>query len=498
MTYDGFRKTGCLAALLLLTAGLCQLAASEVRAPVFAGRFYPSARPDLERAITELVADAAQAAEPVGAAHLNLKALIIPHAGYIYSGFTAAHCTRCLAGRHFSKVIVMGPDHRVGIRAAAISAVAAYDTPLGRIGLHNDSKLLREHARLFEYSPVSDRTEHSVEVVLPFLQYGLGDFQMVPVVIGGADPLKIATALKAVMDADTLLVASSDLSHFLPYHQAVAWDRTTLELIKNLEPEKLMTRQNSACGRVPVAVILHLARQRDWRPVLLNYTNSGDTAGDRDRVVGYAAVAFYESSQTRGGNPMENCYQKENGSVLLDHARRTIMEKLGRQFDEEAAALLEEELQAGCFDTKSGTFVTLTLNGQLRGCIGNMSSTINLRDGVRQNAISAAFHDPRFSPLTPAELEKVHIEISILTEPQALAHNGGDDLVRKLRPNIDGVIISKGLNRATFLPQVWKQLPRANDFLNHLCTKAGLPADTWQSETLAVQTYQVISFEEEP
>lgn len=484
--------------LLLLTAGLGQLAALEVRAPVFAGRFYPSARIDLERTITKLVADAAHTADPAGATRLNLKALIIPHAGYIYSGFTAAHGTRCLAGRRFSKVIVMGPDHRVGIRTAAISAVAAYDTPLGRIGLHQDSKRLREHAHLFEYSPISDRTEHSVEVVLPFLQYGLGDFQMVPVVIGGADPLKIATALKVVMEADTLLVASSDLSHFLPYQQAVAWDRTTLELIKNLEPEKLMARQNSACGKAPVAVILHLARQRDWRPVLLNYTNSGDTAGDRDRVVGYAAVAFYEISQTRGGNPMENCYQKENGSILLDHARRTIMEKLGRQFDEEAAKLLEEKLQARCFDTKSGTFVTLTLNGQLRGCIGNMSSTVNLRDGVRQNAISAAFHDPRFSPLTPAELEKVHIEISILTEPQALAPNGGDDLVRKLRPNIDGVIINKGLNRATFLPQVWKQLPRPEDFLNHLCMKAGLPANTWQTETLAVQTYQVISFEEEP
>jgi len=195
---------------------------------------------------------------------------------------------------------------------------------------------------------------------------------------------------------------------------------------------------------------------------------------------------------------MENCYGKEHGGTLLDHARRTIMEKLGTKFDREAAARLEERLRAGCFDKKSGTFVTLTLNGQLRGCIGNMSSTVNLRDGVRQNAISAAFHDPRFSPLSPAELEKVHIEISILTDPQALAHDGGDDLILKLRPNIDGVILSKGLNRATFLPQVWKQLPRAEDFLNHLCTKAGLPANTWQSADLDVQTYQVISFEEEP
>ncbi|MCP3953583.1 MAG: AmmeMemoRadiSam system protein B [Desulfobacterales bacterium] len=504
MTNTGFRKIVALVMIVLLGTGNCHLAAAGVRAPVFAGRFYPSTRLDLDRAITRLVTEA-EVTDLTGIAGLNLKALIIPHAGYMYSGFTAAHGSRSLAGRRFSKVIVMGPDHRVGIRTAAISAVDAYDTPLGRIDLHPDSKRLRKQSNLFAYSPVSDRTEHSLEVVLPFLQYSLGNFQMVPLVIGGAQPLAIANALEAVLDNDTLVVASSDLSHFLPYHQAVAWDRDTLELIKRLEPEKLMARQNSACGRAPIAVILHLARLRDWRPVVLNYTNSGDTAGDREKVVGYAAIAFFKNNQTffknnQTGreNPMENCFRKENGAVLLNHARKTITEKLGLKFDRESADRLAENLQAGCFDTKSGTFVTLTLNGQLRGCIGNMSSTVNLRDGVRQNAISAAFHDPRFSPLTDAELARIHIEISILTEPRALAHNGGEDLVRKLRPDIDGVILSKGPKRATFLPQVWKQLPRPEDFLNHLCMKAGLPANTWQSETLDAQTYQVISFEEEP
>ena len=499
MRYARFRKVSVPAVILFFTftAGISHLPAAEVRAPVFAGRFYPATQNDLNRTIADLVADAEQT-ELAGTGDLDLKALIIPHAGYMYSGFTAAHCIRSLAGHHFSKVIVMGPDHRVGIRFAAVSAVAAYETPLGRIALHNDSNRLREQSHLFEYSPVSDRTEHSLEVVLPFLQYSLGDFQMVPVVVGGADPLAIAAALDAVMDRDTLLVASSDLSHFLPYRQAVTRDRATLELIEKLEPEKLMDRQNSACGKAPVAVILHLAKQRDWQPIVLNYTNSGDTAGDKERVVGYAAVAFYKTRQTRGTNPMENCYSEEHGGVLLGHARRTIAEKLGRDLNPPGSARLDEKLREGCFDTKSGTFVTLTLNGQLRGCIGNMSATVNLRDGVSQNAISAAFHDPRFSPLTDAELDKVHIEISILTEPQPLAYNGGEDLIRKLRPNIDGVILSQGLKRATFLPQVWKQLPRPADFLGHLCMKAGLPAQTWQSESLDVQTYQVISFEEEP
>ena len=188
--------------------------------------------------------------------------------------------------------------------------------------------------------------------------------------------------------------------------------------------------------------------------------------------------------------------KKEQGDILLYYARQTITEKLGRHFDPQDAAQLKKKLQDSCFDTPKGTFVTLTLNGQLRGCIGNINATVNLRKGVRQNAISAALHDPRFAPLTLSELDRVHIEISILTELLPLAHSGGDDLVSKLRPNIDGVVISRDLNQATFMPQVWKQLPWPEDFLGHLCLKAGLPADTWWTEVLAVQTYQVVSFEE--
>ena len=492
-----FKKLGILTLFLLGAIGAAPLAAAQIRDPVYAGLFYPAQGAELERTIGELVT-AAEKSAARGNLEGRLRALIIPHAGYIYSGYTAAHAIHHLSGRSFAKVIVMGPDHRIGLPAAAISAVEAYDTPLGRLPLHPDAVRLRQTSGLFVYSPSSDRTEHSVEVVLPFLQYGLGAFQLVPIVIGAGAPDVIAAALEPILNRETLLVASSDLSHFLNYQQAVTWDHATLELIRNLEPEKLMRRQNSACGRAPIAVILHLARVHQWQPRLLNYTNSGDTAGDKARVVGYTAVAFYETSHIRGGIPMENCTRPEQGNVLLDHARRTITEKLGREIDLETAASLEKKLQDNCYDKKSGTFVTLTLDGQLRGCIGNMNTTLNLRDGVRQNALSAAFHDPRFSPLTEAELDKVHIEISILTDPRPLDYNGGDDLVQKLRPNVDGVIISKGHKRATFLPQVWKQLPRPDDFLSRLCLKAGLPAGTWQAEALDVQTYQVISFEEEP
>jgi AmmeMemoRadiSam system protein A len=149
-----------------------------------------------------------------------------------------------------------------------------------------------------------------------------------------------------------------------------------------------------------------------------------------------------------------------------------------------------------CYRLHNGTFVTLKIDDQLRGCIGNLTATEPLLEGVRRNAINAAFHDPRFAPLTETELAKVEIEVSILTEPQPLDYIDGADLLTKLRANIDGVIIRKGHASATFLPQVWEQLPEPEDFLSHLCKKAGLSSNAWRDTKLEVQTYQVQYFEE--
>jgi AmmeMemoRadiSam system protein A len=154
--------------------------------------------------------------------------------------------------------------------------------------------------------------------------------------------------------------------------------------------------------------------------------------------------------------------------------------------------LADQALQACC-----GTFVTLKMDDQLRGCIGSLSATAPIVSGVRDNALNAAFHDPRFSPLSKRELDRVQIEVSVLSEPVPLAYTDADDLLSRLRPGIDGVIIKKGLASATFLPQVWEQLPQPEPFLSHLCMKAGLPADGWREGDLTVLVYQVQYFEEE-
>jgi len=184
------------------------------------------------------------------------------------------------------------------------------------------------------------------------------------------------------------------------------------------------------------------------------------------------------------------------GMALVALARQTLARHLGRTIPSTAVQDLETRLADPAFQARCGTFVTLKINHQLRGCIGSLSANATLVAGVKDNAINAAFHDPRFSPLTPTELDAVHIEVSVLSEPAALTYTDADDLLSKLKPGIDGVILKKGYASATFLPQVWEQLPRSEAFLSHLSMKAGLPADRWRQGDLTVLVYQVHYFQE--
>jgi AmmeMemoRadiSam system protein A len=189
-------------------------------------------------------------------------------------------------------------------------------------------------------------------------------------------------------------------------------------------------------------------------------------------------------------------FTETQGALLLRLARLTLMAHLDLDVDSEEQAAVEAALKADIFQARRGTFVTLTKGGELRGCIGHLTPIATVGESVRQNAVSAGFQDPRFAVLKAAELAEVAIEISILTEPQPLAYTDADDLIRRLRPQVDGVILSRRGASATFLPQVWQQLPDAERFLSHLCMKAGLPARSWREGDLKVSTYQVQRFEE--
>ena len=466
--------------------------AGDIRKPVYAGSFYPGTRSELTTFIEELT-DRAKQTNVQNLPHTSIKALIMPHAGYIYSGLTAAHISLVLKENQFNRVIVLAPDHRVGFKGGAISDVTAYETPLGLIPLNEDAVRLRRNKYLFQTIPASDRLEHSVEVVLPFLQYYLKKFELIPIVIGPGNIDSHSAALDPLFDKKTLLVASSDLSHYLPYSEAVDRDRKTIQMILNLNAGKLLKQDNAACGKIPILIVINMARRHGWQPIFLHYSNSGDTAGDRSRVVGYAAIAFYGGSSMQKNNNTTRHLSKHQGQALGRLARKAIMEKLGLK----SAKTESDPMTDNCFQEHRGTFVTLTINKQLRGCIGNLESTESIMAGIKRNAVNAAFHDPRFAPLKADELDQVGIEISILTEPQPLEYRGSKDLLTKLRPHVDGVILRKGTASATFLPQVWEQLPEPEHFLSHLCRKAGLSADTWEKTQLEISTYQVQYFEEE-
>jgi len=485
---------------LFLLAGLwlClpenQAGAEQIRRPAWAGKFYPRDPARLRQMIQNLTAEARST--KVGLpSDRPLKALILPHAGYIYSGITAAHAVHALEGRSFAKVVLMGPDHRMGIQHAAVSSASAYATPLGTIAIHPDARKLRSSSPFFRSMPEADQGEHSLEVVLPFLQTFLADFELVPIIFGRTEIPQSARAIEPLLGPDTLLVISTDLSHELPQDQARQRDRETIRMILDLEPDKLARDSNRACGLTPLRILLTLAGERQWHPEIIHASTSGDTAGPQDSVVGYATIAFY--GEQNMSQKTSSQLSTEQGRTLVDLARLAIAEELNVESRAVSSSEIQSRLNDPVFDQQRGTFVTLHIQDQLRGCIGSLVETDPLRTSVRKNAVNAAFRDPRFPPLGQNEFPEISIEVSILTEPQPLDYSGPEDLMNRLRPNIDGVILSKGPARSTFLPQVWEQLAKPEDFLGHLCLKAGLSADAWKKEHPEIQIYQVQYFEEE-
>jgi len=473
----------------MLITGIGQSIQADTRKPVWAGRFYPSDPSELNQMIEKLT-HAAQKSPGIKFPASKLKALIMPHAGYIYSGLTAAHAVKVLRPNTFSKVILMGPDHRVGMDYVALSQVDAYETPLGKVALHNDTQKLRRHSSVFKTSRLSDQAEHSVEVILPFLQYYLKHFELIPLVVGQIHYQTVVTYIAPLLDDKTLLVASSDLSHYLKYRAAQDTDKHTIDLILNKDIQALEKKDNAACGLIPVQIILDLAKKYNWTPVLLHQSNSGDTAGDKTRVVGYATIAFF--GETKMTSNQKDQLTASQGETLLKLARATIAKKMGKKVEPPSDDALKDE----ALQINKGTFVTLNINGQLRGCIGSLVGQAPLVKNVADNALNAAFHDPRFSPLSADEYDNIHVEVSVLTEPQPLEYTDTNDLLSKLKAHVHGVILRKGYASATFLPQVWDQLPSHETFLSHLCLKAGLPGDTWKKDHLEIQTYTVQYFEE--
>jgi len=448
---------------------------AKVRLPAVAGLFYPRERDVLAQDVATMLDETRE--RPLGPGFP--KALIVPHAGYIYSGPVAANAYALLrpARGVVKRVVMLGPCHRVAVQGLALPGVDAFDTPLGRVPVDADgAKLARTLPQVSDFPPTHAQ-EHSLEVQLPFLQAVLGDFSIIPLVVGAATVDEVAEVIDLLWGGpETLVVISSDLSHYHSYDEARAMDRSTVNAIVAMRTD---IDHEHACGATPVTGFLAVARRRNLKPQLLDLRNSGDTAGGKGRVVGYASIAFSE-----GGLAV---YGEEHGRTLVELARGGITSALGGQGAKAAADpwLLEHR----------ATFVTLKQGGELRGCIGSLQARQPIGVDVESNARAAAFSDPRFTALTAAELGGIEVEVSVLSNPLRVLFADHGELVAQLRPGVDGLILAADERRGTFLPQVWEQLREPETFLAHLKRKAGLD-EAFPTRRCTVWRYQVRKWSE--
>jgi MEMO1 family protein len=430
---------------------------SSVRPAAVAGMFYPGDPRALAAEVDDLLGSVGEPAPRLG----NPKALVVPHAGYIYSGAVAARAYEELAAARGSvrRVVLLGPTHRVAVKGLAVPSAGAFATPLGAVRIDAEAlRAVRALPQVLE-SDAAHKLEHSLEVQLPFLQKVLGEFALAPFAVGMASVGEVAEVIERLWGGpETLIVVSTDMSHYHSYEQARAIDGATIKRIAAFATD---IDHEEACGATPLNGLLAFSKQKNLSLKLLSACNSGDTAGGKGRVVGYSAFGLYEG-----------------GEVSLDDAGRTLLSIARASIEKNLLGRGGSAATASWLAQTGATFVTLTKDGKLRGCIGSLAPARALGEDVAHNALGAAFRDPRFPAMTAAEWPQCKVEVSLLSTPKPLRFADESDLLSQIEPGEDGLIIEADGKRGTFLPQVWEDLGDKRVFITHLLKKAGLPADT--------------------
>jgi len=475
-----------------------------VRQPAVAGQFYPADKAELTKMISQFL-DQTEPPKTEG----QVKALIVPHAGYVYSGQVAAYGFKAIQGQDIKRVILIGSSHHQYLDRAVIDSYDSWQTPLGQVDLDTDLRdaLVKENP-LFRIDAASHQPEHSLEVEVPFLQTVLKDFKILPILVNQItqdDLEKISQTLAKHIDNKTLLVASSDMSHYPPYEQANYADKKVIEAIltgqvanlqetiSQLENENIPNLATCLCGQGAVEIVMKVAQEMKDREIkLLKYANSGDVEiGNKSQVVGYSAIAFSwkdvgspTSHIGEVGLPTLNGQQK---SKLLEIAK-TSVEKYILEHQ-----LPSFEIDDPLLNEHLGAFVTLKKHGQLRGCIGRFEPDIPLYQAVSQMAVAAATQDLRFYPVQSSELADLKYEISVLSPLRKISD------WREIEIGKHGVQIRQGNRSGVFLPQVatennWD----LEEFMSNLCQhKAGLPRDCWKSGEVDIYVFTAEVFGEE-
>lgn len=448
--------------------------AGSVRPAAVAGLFYPAEETELRDDVTRFIEAAADrpGRVPVGAPLSQVsgdgaqpqttaapQAVIAPHAGYRYSGPTAGYAYQALASRRDTvrRVVVVGPAHRVPFEGIGVTSARAWSTPFGDVEVDDEAReALRGIPGVVEADD-AHAPEHSIEVHLPFVHEVLGPVPVLPLVVGRATPGAVARALEAVWcDDDTVIVASSDLSHYLDDEAARQRDHRTAEAI--LEARLTDIGPRDACGCLPIGGLLAAAMKRGLAPRLLDLSTSADTAGEPSRVVGYGSFALLPSL------PLS----EHDRIWLLDLASRAIAYELrcGDPYP------LEDVDVPVALRSPGASFVTLTQGDTLLGCIGSLEPQRALWRDVVHNARAAAFEDPRFEPLNRTDAAGTTVEVSVLSSLEELSVPSPEALASELRPGEDGVVLAAEGRRGTFLPDVWETIPEPLTFVRELTRKA--------------------------
>ena len=477
-------------------AGGAPAGSEQVRQAAVAGAFYPADPNELAAMVDGFVA---HATVPVQKG--EIVALVAPHAGYPFSGAVAGHSYAMLKGRPTHLVVVIAPSHFEAFSFTSVYDGDAYITPLGRVPVDKEfaRKLVSLSAEIklssHGHVPTAAGAEHALEDQLPFLQRALGDFQLVPIVMGdqsyqASRALGVALA-ELIRGTDTLIVASSDLSHYHPYEQAVALDGKTLNAIGEWNyltlSDNFQNRTWEACGGAPiVAAMIAAERLGATRAQVIKYANSGDVTGDRSRVVGYGAVAFLKEDTGHREATAKFSLTSSEKRQLLEIARRSVESAV----KEDKAHELPANLPASLMKDR-GAFVTLKENGELRGCIGYTVAMQPLAETVRDVAAFAALRDTRFRPVTASELPQLKYEVSVLSPLRRVSD------VNQIKIGEHGLMIVKGRTRGLLLPQVApEQHWDRNTLLDETAMKAGLPAKAWRDKDADLFLFTAVVFGE--
>ena len=473
----------------------------QIHQPAVAGQFYPADAETLT-AIVEGFLDSASTS-----ADRPVQAVIVPHAGYVFSGAVAAEAYAGISpAAVYERIFIIGPGHREAFRGAAVDGSSeVYSMPLGDVSVDTRTCLeLAAADSVFHNRRKPFEKEHCLEVQIPFLQVRLKRMPpIVPVIIGsvdGNDLGRIVRGLKPYFTQENLFVISSDFSHYPSYDDACKVDRATGDAILSGSVEEFLNtlldnaRQRipglatSACGQLPIAALLMMMEGREDLEIRhLDYRNSGDSQyGDKDGVVGYHAfTVVYKEPVRQEDSESGFALTDQEKAILLETARRSIETAFEGKYWLPSDTQLTQTLKAEC-----GAFVTLHLHGRLRGCIGNIVGVRPLYKTVAEMARAAAFEDDRFRPLTREELEQVHIEISVLSPLRQIS--SPDEIVL----GRDGVLMVKDGRSGTFLPQVADETGwTREEFLGHCARdKAGIGWNGWKDADLYV--YQAEVFDE--